>query len=444
MSRRFRYIGLGLGVVVCLTLLGVPAGRSIAASAHAARASAATTITYWAHNDPNFVAADQAVIRRFEHAYPSIHIAYQAFPYDVYIRKLQAAFRAHTAAVMERVFGTWVPQYAQNGLFDPVPASLAAGMSSRYFSAALGAYAYNGRYYGVPYEYNLENGGMLVNLALLKRAHLAPPKTWAQLVHAATALTVFRKGKMVQEGFSFAGNNANGDTDSPTFLYLSMILQQGATYWAADGKHVDFLTPAGKKAWLAESALVTSAKVNSISDFSGDSYEIFFRGQAAMAMRGPWAISAGLQEFPHTTIPYCYCALPPFAGSKPYFAAESGWGNVVNASASPAERAAAWTFISFASRTENVRLWTVQSTTVPALKVLQNDPQILKVSPYMRISFAVLPYGRWVGPVQDRDTFWTDIGNALTAVELGQRKPLDALAEAQKEINTMIDQHLGP
>ena len=81
---------------------------------------------------------------------------------------------------------------------------------------------------------------------------------------------------------------------------------------------------------------------------------------------------------------------------------------------------------------------------MPALKSLRYDPQILKVDPYMRTSFDVLPYGRWVGPVQDRDAFWSYIADALTAVELGQKKPLDALATAQQQINTMIGQHLGP
>ena len=57
-------------------------------SADVARAGSPITISYWAHNDPNFVAADQAVISRFEKAYPGIHVAYQSFPYDVYVRKL--------------------------------------------------------------------------------------------------------------------------------------------------------------------------------------------------------------------------------------------------------------------------------------------------------------------------------------------------------------------
>ena len=49
--------------------------------------------------------------------------------------------------------------------------------SNSVVTTALGAYGSGGKFYGMPKEYNLENGGMLVNLKMVK----SPPKTWSQL-----------------------------------------------------------------------------------------------------------------------------------------------------------------------------------------------------------------------------------------------------------------------
>jgi len=397
-----------------------------------------TNVTWWTHNNPAFVAANKEMIRRFEQANPNIHIVYQYFPYDVFIRKLQAGYRSGTVADMQQMFGTWVTDYAKNGLLEPVPPDIAGSMEDRFWPAALGAYKWEGKYYGMPNEYNLENGGMLANPKLFQEANIkAYPQTWAELVSDAQRLTKRdQKGKIQQVGFAFTNN------DSITFLFLSMILQQGATYWAKDGVHVDFSTEAAKKAWADETALVTKYKVDSEQAYTGDSYEIFFRGKAGMAMRGPWVIAVAKEQFPQ--FKFDYVPMPPYAGTEPKFAAESGWGEVVNAKAKPEIKEAAWKFIEFIHQPENLRDWNILTFTIPSLKELKDDKKILQNAPQMKTSFEVLQYGQWVGPVQDRDRFWQYVHDAFTSVELGKMSPEDALKDAEKKINAMIDEHVGP
>src|SRR5215218_11143371 len=140
-------------------------------------------VTWWSPNNPAFVAANVEMINRFQAANPDINIVYQYFPYDVLISKLQAGYNSGTVADMQQMFGTWVTQYAIYGLLDPVPANLSEGMADRYFDAAIGAYGLNGQYYGMPKEYNLENGAMLVNPALLEEAGVTDsPSTWQELM----------------------------------------------------------------------------------------------------------------------------------------------------------------------------------------------------------------------------------------------------------------------
>ena len=114
-------------------------------------------------------------------------------------------------------------------------------------------------------------------------------------------------------------------------------------------------------------------------------------------MVGPWAIAVGQEEFPDLN--FDYVNLPPYAGTEYRFAAESGWGEVVNANAAPEIKEAAWKFIDFMAQPDNLRDWNLATYTIPSLKSLQNDPAILEAAPLLQASFNVLPYGQWVGPV---------------------------------------------
>jgi multiple sugar transport system substrate-binding protein len=337
------------------------------------------------------------------------------------------------------MFGTWVTQYAGFGLLDPVPANLSEGMADRFFEAAIGAYGLNGQYYGMPKEYNLENGSMLVNPALLEEAGVTDtPGSWQELMDNAVKATKYDdQGRITQAGFLMAGN------DAITFLFLANILQQGGTYWADDGVHVNFQTDAAQKAWQAETDIVTKYHVEDETSIPNqDRYVVFFQGKGAMCMVGPWAIAVGQNDYPD--LDFGYVNLPTFAGTEYRFAAESGWGEVVNANAPAENKEAAWKFIDFMSQPDNLRDWNMATYTIPATKALLDDPAILEAAPLMQASFNVRPYGQWIGAVQDRDRFFRAIHDAFTAVSLGQMDAQAALLQAEQQINQMIDEVAGP
>ena len=96
-------------------------------------------------------------------------------------------------------------------------------------------------------------------------------------------------------------------------------------------------------------------------------------------MKGPWVIPEGQRNFPD--MEFIYVPMPPYAGTENVFAAESGWGEVVNVNAAPEIKAAAWKFIDFMTQPDNLRVWNLSTYTLPSLKSMQNDPQILEVAP---------------------------------------------------------------
>src|SRR3954452_15479749 len=93
---------------------------------------------------------------------------------------------------------------------------------------------------------------------------------------------------------------------------------------------------------------------------------------------------------------------------------------VVNVNAAPDVKEAAWKFIDFMAQPDNARAWNLATYTIPSLKALQDDPAILEAAPVLKAAFNVLPYGRWVGQVHNRDRFWQAIHDNFTAVGLGQ------------------------
>ncbi len=396
-----------------------------------------TNVSWWTHNNPAFVAANTAVIEAFEAANPDIHIVYQYFPYGVFVQKLQTGYSSDTVADIQQMFGTWVTEYAKFQLLDPVPDEMAVTMAERFWPASSGAYELDGKFYGQPNEYNLENGGMLVNPALIEAAGSADtPTEWQAMVDLAAAASIWDGDILTQSGLAFI------NTDTITFTYLSMILQQGATYFAEDGMHVDFHTDAAKQAWADFTAWVTEYKVDDSQSYTADTYELFFQGKAAMCPKGPWAIAVGQEEYPD--LEFRYDAIPVYAGSEQKFAAESGWGEVVNAKADDETKAAAWKFIDFMHQDDQMREWNKATFTVPSLQSLNNDPALLEAAPGLATSFAAIPTGQWIGQIGDRDRFFETLLNAYVSVDIGEASVEDALANAEQEINAMIDENLGP
>lgn len=395
-------------------------------------------VTWWSHNGPAFVDANTQMIEKFTAANPDVNIIYQYFPYDIFVSKLQAGYNSGTVSDMQQMFGTWVTQYAGFALLDPVPADIAASYEERFFPASIGAYKVNDQYFGMPKEFNLENGCMLVNPAILEEVG-APevPATWQELVDTAVKATLHDdQNRVTRAGFQFT------DSDTITFLFLANILQQGATYWADDGMHVNFQTDAARKAWTDQVELVTVHHVDDLTSYSGDRFLYFFQGNAAMSMRGPWVIPEGELEFPG--LAFEYVNMPPYAGTENRFAAESGWGEVVNAASAPEVKEAAWRFINFMDQPENLREWAITTFTIPALVELQGDPDILAAAPAMEPAFNVLPYGQWIGPLQDRDRFFTILYDNFNAATLGELDADGSLLQAEQQINAMIDEMVGP
>lgn len=390
-----------------------PAAQSVAESGK-------TTLRFWSHQNPAFIAANDALIAKFETEYPDVDVVYEQFPYDIFIQTLQTSMPAGTEADVIEMFGTWVCSYAQGGRLAPLPEDVIsrAEAADLMYEAPLGGYTCDGELYGLPNEFNLEVGGVLVNPAHFEEAGLTYPPQWQSfddLMTNAVALTQNEGGQMSRSGFHFVTG------DGIAFLFLEGILEQGGQYINGPESPDDYFNFDSAEAlstvqWminLVEQGVVDPVIFNTDSNWVGDA---FFNGQVSIGFVGSWAAASGLTSYPD--MEFDYLLVPPIFGSEYKFAADSGWGKVVSTNAK--NKDLAWEFARFMTvNRENAVTWNEMTGTIPALKAPVEDGSIVDGLPWIESVLPILGGGEFLGPVLDRDQLFGDIvyENILAALQ---------------------------
>lgn len=398
------------------------------------------TLRLWSHQNAAFQAGNDAIIQKFMEMYPNIEVKYETFEYDLFIQTLQTSMPAGTEADVIEMFGTWVCSYAEGGRLMEMPADVMTYEQAvdMYFQAPLDGYYCDGKLYGLPQEFNLENGGALVNPGLFEAHGLTYPPAWGSfddMIADAKAMTEYDGETMTRAGFNYVTG------DGLPFALLAGILQQGGSYFAADGKHFDFASPEAVNMIqllvdLAQNDMVVDPVLfNDDSNWVGDS---FFAGNVGIGFVGSWAAGEGMINFPD--LDFDYVEIPPYFGSVNRFAADSGWGKVVSVNTKHPEEA--WLLAKFmAAERESALTWNTNTSTIPAMKELVDNPNdILAAAPFLKATFNLLPNGQYIGDLTDRDQLFYEIiyPHVLEALQ-GVVTVQEAAEAINTEANAMVD-----
>ena len=433
---------LVLAVLTLLLVQCAPAAQAPAQEEEAAPAAAAAEekieLKLWTHQNPSFIAANETIIARFEELHPNVNITIESFPYDVFIQTLQTAIPAGTEADIMELFGSWVCRYSDRLAEMPDYAMTYSEAEELFYKAPLDGYYCGGKLYGLPNEFNIENGAVMVNKALFEEAGLTYPPQWDtfdDLLTDAQAMTKTDGDMMSVAGFNFVTG------DGLAFQLLAGILQRGGEYWKPDGSGMVFTSPEAQatledmKSWVTEWKVTDPFLFNADSNWVGTA---FFVNQSAIGFIGPWIVPEGRRQFEE--IAFDYVPMPNYAGDKHLFAADAGWGKVVSPNSKNQEMA--WEYVKFATSVqENAVDWNVASGTIPALKSAAADPTVVEQAPWFDASLQVLDYGRYVGPLPDRDKFWYEIVYPHVLAVLQESETVDQALEAiEAETNATFTQ----
>jgi multiple sugar transport system substrate-binding protein len=390
------------------------------------------SLRMWTHQNNAFNAGYQALIDAYMEKNPNVEITLETFEYDLYIQTLQTAMPAGEEADIISLFGTWTAQYAERLAPAPDTMMTVAAAQDTFYHAPLGGFTVDGVLYGLPQEFNLEYGGVLVNKTKYEAAGLTYPPQWETLddvLADAKALTeIDDAGVMTVAGFNFTSG------DALFFNFVAGIKQRGGDYWNADYTGFTFNTPEAKDTlqWMMSAVndwgVVDPVLFNDEVNWVGDA---FFEGKVGIGYIGTWAIAEGRTNYPDFEDEWDYFWLPSYQGD-PVFVADSGWGLTVSPNSEHKE--VAWDFVKFVTTdADNALSWNLASGTIPALPPVAESETIKNEMPWVNKAINLLPYGEYLGNMPDRDLVVYEIvyPHLISALQ-----GLETVDEALEMINT--------
>lgn len=355
-----------------------------------------TTLTFWCHQNEPWVKSYEAMADKFEEEHPEYTVDVQDYPYDVYNEKIQTAITSSTAGPdIIAVWGGMAPNFIGTDALSEVPEDLVKELDEDYMEPTVGSYKKNGKYYGVPMEYNLEYGGMIVNKKLFDEAGLSYPTTWEELRNVSGSVSVQNGDLVEMKGFEMF------DTDSLICNYLAMILQQGGQYLEEDDS-VNFATTEGVTAMNEILDMIKNGECDLTHLTDGEyCFNDVYQDKGYMASVGSWAIGEGTDTYDlEYGTDFEYVSVPQY-GSQMAFASETGWGLIVPENSK--NKDAAWEFISFFSEPENLVEHNIACSQLPPRKSLLTNEKYIEEMPQVEFLLDILPNGQWMGPYNTSD-----------------------------------------
>lgn len=391
-------------------------------------------LTFWGHQNEAWNESYRAIGDSFMADNPGIEITFEFFPYDQFESKVQTSLISKEGgADMYEMWGGWGVDFASTGALAAMPDDMAANVIDQVYPSTIGALMYEGKLYGLPLEFNIENGAMLVNTQILKDNNVTVPTTWDELVSAGTKLTKVEDGLMVQKGFDFV------NWDSVPYMFLSMILSTGGEYMDANGKFT-LQTPEAKAALQELYDMVVVDKVTDLEGLVGggdlEGFQQLFAGRNAIVPRGPWVISEGVVSFGlEYGVDFDYVAMPWF-GDKAAFAAETGWALSVNGNSPQQE--AAYKFLNYFYQDEQLLAHNVAAAQIPAKISVAQDPELLTLMPFATPLVGILEDAQFIGYF-NTDQFKEAVNNTFVDLVMGTIPSVDeALVSLEEHLNTNV------
>ena len=384
-----------LSILLCSAMvasLAVGCGSSGGSDTEEAEESSGekTTLTFWCHENEPWIKSYEAMAEKFEAENPEYDVVVESYPMSVYMDKIQTALTDENGGPdIIALWGGMAAPFIASDALSSVPDDLAADMDEDFMEPTVGIYKKNGTYYGVPMEYNLEYGGMVVNKKLFEEAGLEYPQTWEELRAVSKQVAKVNGDVVEMGGFECI------DGDALINNFLAMILQQGGNYIEEDGS-VNFATEEGITA-LNELLSIVKDGECTLENLSAGEYcfNDVYQDKAFMSSVGTWAIGEGTDSYELTYgEDFEYVAVPQY-GDEMAFTSESGWGLIVPANGANVD--AAWDYVRFFTDSENLVEHNIACNQLPPRTSMLDSEEYREAMSNIDFILDILPYGKWRG-----------------------------------------------
>jgi multiple sugar transport system substrate-binding protein len=415
-------------------------------------------ISFLRHDNADFAKAEDTFFAGYTASHPTVVVTPTTVDYFTLVSRLLTDLtRDQFTFDLVLIPPSWVCSFAAN-LAD-VPANVVPpGTGPQiFFAGPLAGSTCNGVLKAVPVEYNLEYGGVIVNVD--KYQAKFPGKSpgwpdWNTFIAEASALTEYDAAGVPR---------ANGLDIDPQWpepvrhILLSQILQRGGTYWSPAGNTFDFNTQAARDSlafmasWITVNKIMFLNLVPPANTFvtnrlaqgaTGFGWNDIKRPLSVMGYIGSYGLPQVISQIPMgVTTHYDYFTLPPMVGTQQKFVQNSGWAFAVPRTSRNA--AAAWDVVkALALSPDAMRTWSATAGTLPAL-LANGTPQATAGDPLLARVQPLLPLGQWIGyvPAAALEQVEGAMVTNFFAVVNNQKSVEQALADMQMTANNAIMSH---
>jgi len=420
-------------------------------------------IVHLRHDNPPYSQADDEAFTAYMAQHPNVKITSNTVKYQTLGTTLLSDLKADKLEVdLVRVIPSWVCSFANNLADVPDDVITVSQAQNTFFAAPLSGSICDGKLKGLPIEFNLEYGGVVLNMDKYQAKFPGKSPSWADwdsFLDEASMLTEYDgMGKPAANGLDIDP----GWPQPAKHIFLSQILQRGGKYWSGTGDtpnfgkgdNFDFMNPAAVATltemvrWVNEKKVMYKSLVPAANTFvttrlamgaTGYGWSDPLKPLSVMGYAGTWAVPNTIGQMPAGVMTkYDFYALPPMVGTKHTYVQNSGFALVVPKTSK--NQKAAWDIAkSIALSPDGAKKWVTTGGALPALKVngtveaASKDPILARVQP-------LLEQGRWVGyiPAGAIETVeGAIVSNFFDAVS-GDKTIDQALAAMQKTANDAL------
>jgi multiple sugar transport system substrate-binding protein len=350
-----------------------------------------------------------------------------------------------------------VCSFAANLADVPPEITTVGEAQSTFFTAPLEGAICQGQLKALPVEYNLEYGGVVVNLDKYQARFPGKTPGWAtfdEFLAEASMLTEYdAEGKPMANGLDIDP----GWSPPGRHIFFAQILQRGGHFWGPTGDTFDLATPEARDSltamvdWVNKGKIMfrglipdknTGVTARLAAGATGYGWNDPARPLSVMGYVGTWGVpSTAGQLPPNTTWHYDFFPLPPMVGTQHKFVTDGGWAFAVPRTSPNAK--VAWDIVkSLTLSPSAMRKWSAITGALPALRAngtveaAASDPVLARVQPLLEL-------GRWRGylPAQAYDAANGGMVSNFFAAVAGTKTIDQALADMQQAANNAIAQY---
>jgi multiple sugar transport system substrate-binding protein len=387
------------------------------------------TITFssWVGDSPQM----QKFATDFHNLHPNITIEFQAVSAGQSTTKLITQVAGGTAPDVAFVDASAVEEFASRNALVNLDGYMAGSPTSKpdnFVPAFLQMSQFGGSTYGIPYDG--ETTGLFYRTDMFEQAGIAePPATWEEFEADAKALT---DPAAKQYGFIVFAPEAE-------YYWEPFLWQAGGHLTTPDGKDIAFDSPEGKQAAEFYVGLRDYSPPDYYSSNSWDGRVAFATGKVAMYEAGAWFGGEMKSSFPKIDGKWDVAPMP----SGPGGCATTVAGDSLAMFSQSKNQDAAWMWIEYLTKPENMKAWTYgepTTTLLPPRTDLLSDPDLGKFNPWLQgfadqMNCAVsdnLDNKNWA---EVADALNTDLGKAIFG-DIPPDEAIDSAAQKGRQLMT--------